>query len=151
MRRVGWVLLLLSTISLVDGGLLRPCHCHDRGARPCGSCLMAATEAASRALARAPCCPCCRTEDPAGGTVHGLRAPRHAPDGFHICPGPRDPRQTPEVSFTLAAPRLCDLQAVASWVLPRPARSHAPAEALGALPRDGPWRLAPEGLAVFLT
>jgi hypothetical protein len=137
------LLVLFATLSVAEGGLLRPCQCGTGQVPDCGAC------PSSRVPAPAPTCSHCVADRAAGRAADGdTPDPTDSPG---ICPGPREPYVAPDAAPGLwgQAPAFLD-RPVADAPLP-PQVPHALARWPADVPRHVPWRLAPEGLAVFLT
>lgn len=138
MRALALSLLFLGALGVADGNLLRPCHCGEDGALSCGLC----PKSKAQDLSRVP--PCCR---------HKLRKgqPSQPKDGLRICPGPREPQAQPEAAPVLTVSLLpLFLDAPVARVPAAPDAIPVRGELPPAMPRDGPWRLAPEGTTAFL-
>ncbi len=137
MKRVLTLLLLsLSMLSIADGGMLRPCQCDSGDVPACGFCPLSPAMGSADGATLAQCC------SPSGDEYGGEE------DGCSICPGPREPRDGPGAAVTLA-PQTFNLLYTLEMAVPsgglRLASPWRPAPA-----RERPWRIAPEGLAVFL-
>jgi hypothetical protein len=153
MTRAAILLMLIASLGLAEGDLLRPCHCRDVGTRPCGDCPQTRSRQGGhsqpgvRALRPMHSCCCPEVDEHAAGGQ-----PPKAP-GFRICCSPRPPFALPDAVPGLAAASAMPTILEAPVALLPVDPEEAPSVAWGALamPRDGPWRLAPEALAVFLT
>ena len=136
MRRILTVLLVLVTApGLATAGLLRPCDCEHDAAAAC--------HATPREAAPPDAGSCC---------CHGEETGTPAPDGdgCGICCKPTAPMERAETPVTTSAPDPVAAAAPSPTAWPalaaRPDGRRPVATAHG----DPPWRLAPEGLAVFL-
>ncbi|MFV1957859.1 MAG: hypothetical protein ACC662_00460 [Planctomycetota bacterium] len=136
-RVLATFLVVLATLGVATGGILRPCNCDREG----GGCGLPNSQAKTDASTR-PCCGSRPSEaaSPEGDERHGCR----------ICHKPAPPTQEAGSPVRLDPPTRLALFVTAR--IQGPASRSGPADhpVADVLALPPPWRLDPPGLSIFL-